>query len=396
MRLVLGNYTRYQKEPLEKLASDILVDPLSVDPASIDLNNSFFVFNIDKLLIYSNRGKGKEIPQSDYMPIKRGGKTIGYFYAGDLKFSDNEANRIFMSSLVVLVIASVFISLIVGLVFAVFSAKRIAVPVSQLTGDIRKIQGLEEVRSRDFSISELSEISTALQQLSRILASNEEYKRQWMQDIAHDLRSPISGLKGQLEGLRDGVLEPSVERFDKNLAEIERLHRLVEAIADLYRMENVRDLDYSLLKAGDFVRDLLAPHEVALKEKKLNVDIEINAETISGQRDLLLRGIGNIVTNAVSYVEEGGRIGIEVHESEIGAVIKISDDGPGIDRDQIDKIFNRFYRGEFARKTPGTGLGLNIAKEIVNRHGGSIAIEDVLPKGVSFVISLPNQENNRP
>lgn len=389
MRFALDSYSRFQRKKLSDLATAILVDPRSVDLAYLEVESSFFVFSADRQLVFSNRGKAKAISEKDYFPVDYRGATIGYYYAGDLRFGDSEANRIFLSSLLILVVASVFISLVVGFTFAIFSSKRIAMPVAQITGDIRKIRLLKMVPARKFTISEMSEISDALQSLSKILASEEEYKRQWMQDIAHDLRTPISGLKGQLEGMRDGVLEPSADRFDKNLNEIERLESLVKAISDLYRMETLRNLQYCAFQTEDFVRELLAPHELILKEKRLKLDMQICADTISGQRDLLLRGVGNIVDNAFSYVRENGRIGIEIRKSEGYVLIRISDDGPGISNDQLDKVFNRFYRGDYARKTPGNGLGLNIAKEIIQRHGGTISIDNTHLKGVAFSVSLP-------
>ena len=389
MRFVLDTYSNFQSKELNATAKAILVDPQSVELGSLELNSSFFVFSADKKLVFSNRGRGKGIPDSDYIPVEYQDATIGYFYAGEMQFQDNEANQIFFSSLLILVVTSLFISLVVGLAFAVYSSRRVALPVSQLTDDIRKIGKIEEVESRSFSITELTEISSALTSLSKILASDEEYKRQWMQDIAHDLRTPISGLKGQLEGMRDGVLEPSAPRFEKNLIEIERLHRLVEAISDLYQIENVRQLIHSTFPTREFIDELLAPHEVTILEKNLTINTRVDGKTITGQRDLLLRGIGNIVDNALAYAEAGCKITISAKESHGLSVFRISDDGPGISVGQLDKIFHRFYRGDFARKSPGTGLGLNIAREIIRRHNGTIGVEAVKPRGVTFIVSLP-------
>jgi two-component system, OmpR family, sensor histidine kinase BaeS len=393
-RVVLANYAENQREKLEEIARNILVNPGDFNSESLSFTNPFFVFSADKNLIFTNRGKGKSIRESEYYPVRFDGKTIGYYHAGELRFQDTEANRIFLTSLTILGAASIFISLLIGFVIAVTASRKIALPVSEITWDIHRIEKIQPVGRHEFKISELTEISAALENLSSILSNAEEYKRQWMQDIAHDLRTPIAGLKGQIEGMRDGVLETTTERFDKNLLEIDRLQDLVNAISDLYTIENIEKIEIVMFPAAEFVRDLLVPFEIESRNKKLKVTSRIAVDKIEGQRDLLLRGIGNIVANAFLYVHQKGCIDITLSEEGGGYQMRVFNDGPGIEKDNLDKIFNRFYRGEYARSNPGTGLGLNIAREIIKRHQGEIKVENVDPKGVCFTVLLPKSQTD--
>lgn len=426
LSVILDRYAKEQHRRLEDLAREILLNPASVSSASLSLSNPFFVFSVDKILIYSNRGKGRTISEDEYFPVRYQGHTIGYYYSGEIHFMDNQANRVFLSSLGVLGGASIVISLLIGIVAALSAARRIAVPVGAIKTDIQRIRALEEVVPRRFDITELTEISTDLSRVSSTLAGEEEYKRQWMRDLAHDLRTPLSGLKAQLEGMRDGVLEPTGERFSKNIGEVDRLRSLVESMGELSAVETLDEIDRERIETEEFLGRLTAPFEVGLHEKDLRLHVENDASFLFGDEDLLLRGIGNILQNAVTYVDSCGTIWISITEVfgsdeshtgqgeknvppvptdgesdknhigpaenspiEYGTKIEISNDGPDIPEDQIEKVFQRLYRGEFARNTPGSGLGLSIAQEIVHRHGGTIAVRPRTPRGVRFVVTLP-------
>jgi two-component system sensor histidine kinase BaeS len=306
-----------------------------------------------------------------------------------MRFLDNEANRIFLTTLLLLAGASLVASVTIGIVVSVRASRRIAGAVTLLRSDIHSIESRAAVSARTFVIAELTEISRSLEKLSVLLANEENYKRQWMQDIAHDLRTPISGLKGQLEGMRDGVLSWSSERLEKNLAEVGRLQELVNGIGELYAMENTDAIITADFSSAQFIDEVLVPHEMTKSQKHISVHIVIDVDTIRGDRGLLLRAVGNIVSNAFTYVEPGGNVKIMVRRNQNRTMLEVTDDGPGIPTDQIDKIFHRFFRGEYARNASGTGLGLNITKAIVERHEGEITVENRSPTGARFVISLP-------
>jgi len=395
IRVAFSGYADFQRDKLESIARTILTGSTSDFSESLSYTNPFFVFSADGDLVFSNRGRGRSISSDEFEPVYQDGSLIGYFHAGQMKFMDNEANRIFLSTLLLLAGASLIASLAFGVVISIRASRKIAGAVSILRSDIRLIESRTVVNARNFVITELTEISRSLERLSTLLANEENYKRQWMQDIAHDLRTPISSLKGQLEGMRDGVLDWSVERFDKNLTEIDRLQDLVQGISELYTVENADTVMTDSFPAGPFIDEVIAPHEMTKKKKNISVDISMETDSIQGDRRLLLRAIGNIVSNAFAYTGPDGKIEILVQRNGDRCEILVADDGPGIPADQIDKIFHRFFRGEYARNAAGTGLGLNIARAIIERHAGEIIVQNRSTGGACFVVSLPGLEKNK-
>lgn len=389
MRIALSGYARNQQDTFEQIARLVLLNGTPDIRESLSYTNPFFVYSTDGSLIFSNRGRGRSIAPDELQPVREDGSIIGYFHAGQMRFTDNEANRVFLTTLLLLAGASLIAFAAIGTVVSVIASRRIAGAVSLLRSDIQSIESRNAVKAKEFMITELSQISNSLEKLSNLLADEENYKRQWMQDIAHDLRTPISGLKGQLEGMRDGVLDPTKERLERNLTEVDRLQNLVSGISELYRVENTDTIDSKEFASADFVEELLAPHEIAKNEKRITVNVSIETDSIRGDRHLLLRAVGNIVSNAFSYSDAEGTIEISVRKDHGTIRIEITDTGPGIPPDQSEKIFHRFFRGDYARNSTGTGLGLNIAKAIIARHGGDISFENRLPRGARFVISLP-------
>jgi signal transduction histidine kinase len=389
VRVSLNRYEQTQSTEFETIARRILIDPEVEQEETLRYTNPFFVFSADGNLLYTNRGRGRSIPPADLLPVEYDNVKIGSYYAGEMRFLDNEANRIFLITLTILAAVSLVISVALGVLVSLFASRRFARPLRILQSDIRSIESRTAVKARPFSITEVCDISSSLEKLSTMLADEERYKRQWMQDIAHDLRTPVSGLRSQIEGMRDGVLEVQTDRFDRNLAEIERLEGLIEGIATLYNVENMQIFEPERFFTEGFVTELLSSYEVATQRKKMNVTVDIQVKTLAGDRALLLRAVNNIVANAFLYAPEDGAIRIEVYPARSNIELSVLDDGPGIPPDNLDKIFNRFYRGEYSRSTTGTGLGLNIAKTIVELHSGTLIAKNREPNGAAFIISLP-------
>ncbi len=391
MTPIMNTYSKNQSAYLQDLARKILINPQSVSVSAPEHAGPFFVFSADKTLLYTNRGKGRSIPQADYTPIEYKGSIIGYYYAGELRFLDSNANRLFMTGLTLLFAGSIVFSLLIAAIAALMIARRITAPVALLQQDINALQDLKPVESRELPVEELSGISRSLHTVSTLLAGEEEYKRQWMQNIAHDLRTPISGLRGQLEGMRDGVLPAVPERFNNTLVEVQRLEELAQAVSELYRLENLRTIETSQFSAQRFASELEASFGPSLNAQQMEFVIEIQTEGLTANQSLLTRAVGNIIGNAVKYAGEGTRVILRIEKQASDQIIKISNNGPSIPEDRLDRIFQRFFRGEWSRTSTGTGLGLNIAAEIVHRHHGSLKAENLHSGGVEFIITIPNK-----
>lgn len=394
LNLVLSRYEKAQVAQYCEIAAEILSGSVSEAEVELPGTNPFFVFSIDKELLFSNRGKGRSIVTADITPVYSGGNIAGYFHAGELGFADNQTNRIFLVSLIFLTSLSVVISLVIGFFAAWLSSRKMSEPVGVLRHDIHDIRSLKTVPVREFDISEFADMSVDTSETAEVLLRQEDYKRQWLRDLSHDLRTPLAGLKSQLEAMIDGVLEPTGERFERHLSEVKRLESLAESIGELTAIESRNTIDKTNIDIDTFVSQLTTPYEIEAESRGISIEKVITAGNLYGDQPLLLRAVGNILSNAVKFVDNGGRVRI----SAAPGIVEIANNGPEIPAEQRELIFTRLYRGDSGRTTPGSGLGLSITREIINLHGGEVRVEPLTQngepvRGVKFVINL-NDENS--
>lgn len=382
---ILRGYTTLQLDRLEGQAREIL---LTGDTGVVDHSGPFFVFSRDLRLVYSNRGRGRSIAAEDYRPVTHDGAVIGYFFTEGVRFLENSANRYVLVSLGVLAGTSMVLSFGIASAFAARWSRLLSTALRSLQGDIHTLRALKPVERRSLKLWELREISGSLRDVSVILSDQESYKRQWMQDIAHDLRSPISGIKGQLEGMRDGVLQPSEDRFERTLDDVTRLERLVASMTELLSIESNPSVPLEPIAAESFLEAVERAHEVALRDAGATLTWDTELSHIRGNRDLLMRAVANVVGNAIAYGGAGVAIHLAIDSVDGLDRIAIENDGAPIPEDQLPRIFQRFFRGEFARNTPGSGLGLSIAREVALRHNGRLEAQNLKPRGVRFCLYL--------
>jgi signal transduction histidine kinase len=245
------------------------------------------------------------------------------------------------------------------------------------------------VKSRD----ELGELAAAFNQMSSDLDRLNLSRRQMTSDIAHDLRSPLTVIGGYVESMRDGVLKPTPERLDTIHAEVLHLQRLVEDLRTLSQAD-----------AGELTlnREALVPlallkrmansynHLAAQKKVALEVLAEPNLPEIRLDPDRMAQVFGNLISNSLRYTSEGGRIVLAAGLEKDKLAFSVTDNGQGIAAEALPYIFDRFYRADPAR-TQGSesGLGLAIARSIVEAHGGSISAESEVGKGTKIRIVFP-------
>lgn len=390
IRFLLYRYRIDEERRLSSLAFALLEDPALYDSKTFPYSSPFFVYDADENLVWTNRGKGRQILAGELRAVRRGAEIAGYYYAEEINFADTHSNRVFLSSVILLAAVSILASLILGFFFALRSSRSIARPVEKIRSDIAAVAHGGEVAPRAFEIAEYSDISAELARVSGLLRSSEEYKRRWMRDLAHDLRTPISGLKSQMEAMRDGVLAFSPERIDRNLREVSRLEALVASMSALTAIEERTDVCRETIDSQSFISDIVSSFEIAAREKELSIEREIALPEFTGDRNLLLRAVGNIASNAVLYSDSGCvvRLGVKPATGGKGCEIFVENDGPSIPEDQLGKVFDRLFRGEFARNTGGSGLGLSITREIARLHGGDVKAENLEPRGVRFTVML--------
>ena len=225
----------------------------------------------------------------------------------------------------------------------------------------------------------------------------EEMRRQFVANVSHELRTPLTSIRGFLQAILDGVVtDPaSVRKYMRiMLAECLRLIRLSNSLLDLSRIEGGSiELYREEVELGPLVQEIFDRLLPAIDDKELKVSLGIQPgfPPLHVDRGRMAQVMLSIVDNAVRITPKGGRILVQAAVEDGRAVIRVRDTGPGIDPEELPLIWERFYKGDKSRRSGpgGTGLGLVIVKQLVEKHGGFVDVECPPEGGAVFIVSLP-------
>jgi signal transduction histidine kinase len=272
-----------------------------------------------------------------------------------------------------------------------------------LTSPLREMVVATEAMARgDFSArvtavshDEIGTLAHAFNQMAAELAETDRLRRDLVANVSHELRTPITALQAVLENLVDGVGSADPETLRTMLAQVERLGRLVQQLLDLSRLESgTLPLDRNLFD----VRPMI---EHAIRESQLHTtDVYFGVETVprdfrlEADAERLHQVVANLVENAVRHSPPNGRVSVRaIAAPDGGARLEVADEGPGIPETEVARVFERFYRADSARSSSdgGAGLGLAIARWIVELHGGDIRVARNDPHGCRMIASIPGR-----
>ncbi len=321
------------------------------------------------------------------------GRVLFAFPAGPLSMRESPESTFLRSvnrAIIFGAVGSTFVALLLGLLLA----RTISRPVRALTEATQRIAqgelGLQvEVRSKD----ELGELGLSFNQMSGDLARSSELRRQMTADIAHDLRTPLSVILGYTEALADDKLQGTPEIYGVMHEEARHLQHLID---DLRTLSLADSGELSLQRQPIAPRELLervaATHRAKAADKQIAVQVQAGADlpTIDVDPDRMVQILNNLMSNALRFTPEGGAIRLGAKSDGGMVYLSVQDNGAGIAQADLPNIFARFYRGDKVRNVEEgeSGLGLAIAKSLVEAHGGTISIESGLGAGTTFTIAL--------
>ncbi len=223
----------------------------------------------------------------------------------------------------------------------------------------------------------------------------EEQKR-FVADASHELRTPLTALKTSMEvALRDKKITAgkAKEIIKENLEEVESLISLSNKLLSLARyQENGKNLVFEKLEIKELVDEAVKKISSLAKEKKIEIKIDVGKQVFLGEKESLKEMLLAFLDNAVKYTSFGGQVLISSRVIKKWLEIEIKDTGRGIAKEDLPHIFERFYRADYSRtkeETGGFGLGLSLAKEIIESHKGTVRVESILGKGTTFTVRLP-------
>jgi signal transduction histidine kinase len=227
--------------------------------------------------------------------------------------------------------------------------------------------------------------------LDRIVSLMEDVRRV-SDNIAHDLRTPLARLRNRLEELhlQAAAAGANPEGIEQAVAEADRLLNTFTALLRIARIESQHgDESFTAIAMNDLVSDVAELYEPLLEEKRQTLALRLHGVVqMVGDRDLLFQAIANLLDNATKYTPEGGSIRIELMRQDGTGRLVIADNGPGIPEAARGKVFQRFYRLEQSRTTPGNGLGMSLVAAVVTQHRMAVRLEDNRP-GLRVVIEFP-------
>jgi signal transduction histidine kinase len=287
-------------------------------------------------------------------------------------------------------------SVLAALLASLLLSRRIVAPLGTLTSASQRIaDGQYTERVQVNGSDEIAQLSTSFNQMAVQLEQVESMRRQLIGDVTHELRTPLTSIKGYMEGLVDGVLPSTPETFNQIHREADRLSRLVDDLQELSRVEaKAYSLDVRSVAISNLVHTIvkrLSPQATA-KRISLRSNLPADLPPVQADEDRITQVLLNLAANAIQYTPEGGDVIISAARQADDVHISVQDTGVGIPAEHLANLFTRFYRVDKSRSRNaggGSGIGLTIAKHLVEAHGGQIWAESRGEgQGSTFTFSL--------
>ncbi|HEU4526863.1 MAG TPA: ATP-binding protein [Actinomycetota bacterium] len=283
----------------------------------------------------------------------------------------------------------------IALVIARLVARGMTQPLRDMAQAARRMEtGDYGARVRTTSIDEVGQLAHAFNRMSDELEQVERLRRDLVANVSHELKTPISALRAHLENLLDGVERPDPETLQVMLVQSDRLGRLVDQLLELSRLESGDlPLQREEVALGPLVSEVLSEIEVARADRGVALERRLAQDlpAVLADRERIHQVLFNLLDNAVRFTPEGGRVTVSAERHDGAVDVRVADTGPGIAPEHLPRLFERFYRVDPARsqKEGGTGIGLAIARSVVEAHGGRIWADSSPGQGSVFTFELP-------
>ena len=359
----------------------------------------FSLVDTSGLVVLAGSGDqlGDLLPQSVIQngnPINVNGKIVGTMVTRQPTIRVNPAETAFLDRVRQITTLSAIGVIAVGLLLAFLLSRTLTRPIRELTAATHAVSAgqLEHavpIRSRD----ELGELAASFNRMNVELARSTGLRRQMTADIAHELRTPVSVILGHAEAVHDGVIPASLETFEIIRDEAERLDSLIEDLRTLSRADaGELPIEFQTVSPAKLLEKVQAIHKQRAGQKNIAISLQVESELpeISADPGRMVQVLSNLVDNALLYTPEGGRVNLSAQVVADNLEFRVQDSGPGIAENELERVFDRFYRSDPSRQRNegGSGLGLAIAKSIVEKHNGHIWAESKPSEGTTIVVHL--------
>jgi len=287
-------------------------------------------------------------------------------------------------------------AIITALAVSSLVARRVVRPIRDLADSAQRIaRGAYDERVGSTGEDELAELAGAFNAMAGSLEISEQRRRRLLSDVAHELRTPLATLDAHLEGLADGVLDPTPDTLTTMRHETARLARVVDDLQAVSRAEERQlQLDVHKVEPGGLLHRAARAAEPAARTEDITIVVgpAEHLPRVTVDEDRFAEVLGNLMDNALRHTPPGGTVTLSARTAHNDVELSVTDTGSGVAPENLDRIFERFFRADpaRARSDGGSGIGLTITRAIVEAHGGRIAASSAGPgAGATFTISLP-------
>ena len=302
--------------------------------------------------------------------------------------------------IVKMIMSSIIWVLLAALIAVYFISERVIAPLREISSAAKRFAaGKFDVRVPVRGSDEVAELAMTFNNMAESLDNYDDMRNSFMSNVSHDLRSPMTSISGFIDGILDGVIPPEQHKYYLQIvsSEVKRLSRLVNTLLDLSRIQaGERKFTPVPFDICEMARQIIISFEQKINAKNLDVEFDCPDERISvvADPDAIYQVFYNVCDNAVKFAEEGGKFKISVKQSKGKKVhVSVYNEGQGISPSDINFVFERFYKSDKSRglNKSGTGLGLFIAKTIIESHNEEIWVESEYGKNCCFTFSLENE-----
>ena len=347
--------------------------------------------------IYSEMGKLGGLYEERYytvgVPVKANGETVGYLFTSMPASHQQD----FLSEMLKLFLISSLAVLVITFIAVYFITLQMVRPLRQMSEAAKKFgRGEFDIRLPVNSVDEMGQLAMALNNMAQSLSTLEVTRRSFIANISHELKTPMTSIAGFIDGILDGTIPPEKQSYYLKIVseETKRLSRLVKTMLNLSRIEaGEMKINKTGINIVDTICQTVFTFEQQIDKKNLTVrGLDHEKVMVDADPDLMHQVIYNLTENAVKFAADGGYLEFGFSKDSNRTYVSVKNSGEGLSKEEIPRIFDRFYKTDKSRGLDknGVGLGLYIVRSIINLHGGDIIVKSVPGEYVEFVFSLPN------
>ena len=389
-----------------------LMDYSKISGANIKLydENNIEVFDTSKGLNVNNNRRN---PIFKVIPTSLGGMIVevnqpNLVSIQAIAASDTQEDQLIqtdppISNIVNQVVKSIAIigilSIMTSIAIIWIISRRTLNPITNIVNTSKYLSKGDFTKRIDQSVSgELSEIVTAFNYMASELQKLDEQRKIMIADIAHELRTPMTNLKGYIEGWSDGIIKPDNETLKILDYQVNTLSKIIDDLSTLSLAESgMLSLNISEFELNNKISEIINNFKLRSQSQNININNNITPDiTINYDPQRFTQIVTNILNNSILATDDGGIISFSTSTNNNNLLLKISDNGTGIPKDELPYIFDRFYRTDKSRnrQSGGSGLGLSIVKYLIESHNGTIKINSELSKGTEVLIFIKKFNTN--